>query len=530
MASIRSKWTQDSDPNPTDLLALQDSLGTTCTGKVAGALPKYQSCTPQGSPTGYTADDWTAVINQLLAEVYYARQTTEWFGDLKSLKDTMFIQQNAKLPAIGGDLGLQVAAGSSASFNAQGMWAGGLGIAASLAGLIPEVGSALSAALWVASEATSMLPATSQTASSTFTTTYAGLQDKYADMVNEIEAGRMVQSQQARSDAGLVALVGQLRDRGTWSLDTAAMIGAANQGFASWAYAALMPTIYDRYDIAGCRSYGVGFTPAGGINQGYSLDCVSAPDQVGVHYQDSQTFIGTGEQFSQDNYPCFRVYSKLVCAYDRTPDIGLSTKVWGPLANTCTNTPGKPQTQWTFANCNAAVDLRTSVTDNGWNYPSYSGTPDPLNAFDCLIKNGCALNSQARLQAPIRLRRPATGRRQAADGGARLETRLILPRRMRLAGKTVTVERVLFERGHRDLTARRTARRAKALRLTLKQTGEGRFAARRRHVRVALRRRPNGHVRLAVSSTRLFHAPRASTPGPRRSRWTRRRCGCTRRS
>ena len=155
--------------------------------------------------------------------------------------------------------------------------------------------------------------------------------------------------------SGLAALVGQLRARGTWQLDTPAMTGAANQGFASWAYAALMPTVYDRYDINGCRNYGVGFVPAGGINQGYSLDCVSAPNQAGVHYQDSQTFIGTGEKFGQDNYPCYRVYVKLACAYDRTPDSGLSTKVWGPLADDCTNTPGKPETQWTFAKCNVAV-------------------------------------------------------------------------------------------------------------------------------------------------------------------------------
>jgi hypothetical protein len=517
VTSIRSRWTQATEPHADDLLSLQNSLGTTCTGKADGDFPRYASCTPPGTPANYTADDWTTVINQLLAEVYYARQTTEWFGDIGKLKDELFIQQNARLPAIDDDLALHVAAGSSASFDGQAMWGGGIGIAASVVGLIPEVGSELSAALWVTSEAISMLPATSETASSTFTSTYAGLQAKYADMVSEAENGRKAQSQQARSDAGLAALVGQLRARGTWSLDTTAMTGAANQGFAAWVYAALMPTIYARYDINGCRDYGVGFVPAGGINSGYSLDCVSAPNQVGVHYQDSQTFIGTGEAFSQDNYPCYRVYDKLACAYDRTPDIGLSTKVWGPLADGCTNKPNTPSQQWMFSKCNVAVDLRTSVTDNGWNYTSYSGSPDPPGAFDCMIKNGCAVGSQARLAAPVRLRKQATGRRRAADGGARLEARLMLPTGTRLAGATVKVQRVLFERGHRDLTARRTSPRAKAMKLRLKRTGDGRFTAGstgRRHVRVGLQRRPNGHVRLTLSARRLFHAPRACHAWP----------------
>jgi hypothetical protein len=511
--TIRNEWTGSTEPDSTDLLSLQTNLATSCTGKADGDLPKYASCTPS-NPNGYTAEDWTTVINQLLAEVYYARQTTEWFGDIGAMKDELFIQQGAQLPAIGGDLGLQVAAGSSASFDTQGMWAGGLGIAASVAGLIPEVGPELSAALWVTSEATSMLPATTATASSTFTSTYAGLQQKYSDMVSAVEHGRQAQSQQARSDAGLAALVGQLRAGQTWKLDTSAMTGAANQGFAAWVYETLMPTVYDRYDIGGCRSYGIGFAPRGGISQGYTLDCVSAPNQPGVDYQDSQTFIGTGQQFSQDNYPCYRVYDKLACAYDRTPDIALSTKVWGPLTDEsgkCTNTPGVSSKAWSFEQCNVAVDLRTSVTNNGWNYPSYSGTPDPPNAWDCMIKNGCAVTSQARPAGPIRLRR------RGSDGGARLEARLMLPTGSRLAGTTVTVQRVLFERGHRDLTARRTARRAKAMKLRLKRTGDGRFAAAstgRRHVRVGLQRRPNGHIRLTLSARRLFHAPRACHAWP----------------
>ncbi len=83
-------------------------------------------------------------------------------------------------------------------------------------------------------------------------------------MVTEIDKSMVVQSQLVRQDQGLLQLVGELRGRGTWAMDTIGMGSAANQGFAIWAYQALMPAVYDRYAISNCwidspsYSYGSG--------------------------------------------------------------------------------------------------------------------------------------------------------------------------------------------------------------------------------------------------------------------------------
>ena len=61
-----------------------------------------------------------------------------------------------------------------------------------------------------------MIPQSSPTATSQFQSTYAGLEAKFAQMVSEVDKGMGVQSQQVRQDAGLLALVGQLRQSGAW--------------------------------------------------------------------------------------------------------------------------------------------------------------------------------------------------------------------------------------------------------------------------------------------------------------------------
>ena len=103
-----------------------------------------------------------------------------------------------------------------------------------------------------------MVPQTSPTATTdTFTSTYDGLQDKFATIVSETDKGLKVMSQQVREDASMLGLVGQLRNGGPWAtnhLDTIGMQSAANQGFALWVYSTLMPTLYERYHVTNCRN------------------------------------------------------------------------------------------------------------------------------------------------------------------------------------------------------------------------------------------------------------------------------------
>ena len=96
----------------------------------------------------------------------------------------MFISEGATLPAIISDLQLAGAAGNTAISTCRASSPASSGIAASIAGVVPAAGGPeASAALWVLSELISMLPSASPTATSSFETTYSGLQDKFVTII-----------------------------------------------------------------------------------------------------------------------------------------------------------------------------------------------------------------------------------------------------------------------------------------------------------------------------------------------------------
>jgi hypothetical protein len=450
--TVRDVWTGENPPQPTDLTTLRDDLVTigNCTNRLTVEPPSYETCTPPpGSPSLFTADDWTRVINKLLTENYYAGKVLDFFTILDKVRADLLLVQNAVLPAIGNDLGLQVAAASQADYNGLALGSSMFGIAASLAALIPleppgvdAAGGVASAALWVAAEVMSAIPQSSPTATgSSFSATYAGLTNKFAAMAGEVDKGMAVQSQLVRQNAGLLSLVGQLRQSGAWNMDAVGMKSAANQGFALWVYKTLMPTVYDRYRIEGCRDY-TNYLPAGAQGIINYLHCLPAPSNVPGVQGDSQTFFATGQQLTPPpdldhpdrGYPCFQVYPKYVCAYDRVP--GNSSMVWGELSELsddgCLYKPGDAGTAWEFGECSAGADTATSVAENTWGFPSHHGVPDPpeawchtqFRAFSQCEGGTSAVAAQVRSQAPIRLGRPRSGRRRAAPGRAQMRTHI----------------------------------------------------------------------------------------------------------
>lgn len=503
--AVRDLWASENAPAQAAVTTVKSALAGVagCDAKtVSGSPPSYGSCTTPANYTGdFTDADWTAVVNQTLAEAFYAEQVLTFFSDLGDVRQSYFLQNQAVLPAIGDALQLPAAAGVNAQYSPQGLFAGIVGIAASVVGVAePEI----SAGLWIGSEIASMIPSSSPTASGpSLQSDYAGLEGKLAQMSQEAAKGQSVQSQQVRQDYGLLRVVGEMYARGTWQLDKNGLESAANQAFATWVYRTLLPDVFERYQISGCRDY-TGFVPAGGINQGLSMHCIAPPQQDGVDTIDSQTFISLGQAHSQDNYPCYEVYSKLVCAYDRVPDAKLSSQVWGEVDFNCDYVPGKSTTIWTFGKCSAGVDVRTSVVANTWGFPNNVGAPDPPGAFDCMIKNGCAIGSRSEGAAPVRFKRTRAGMR----GSAELRTELGTLRGKRLAGATLRIDRLLFEEGHGELTS--ASRKARPLTLRLSRAGKGRFVAKAKgRVTVELRRGRDGRVRVTLSGARVRHVPRA---------------------
>ena len=308
----------------------------------------------------------------MLSEAFFAENALDLIDDLKAVRQQLFITETPELTAIIGKLGLQAAANTSANFNFQSLFAGSFGVAASVLGVAePEV----SAALWVGSEIASMIPAGSPTASSSFQTTYTGLQDQFATMVSETEKSIAVQSQLIRQDEGLLELVGQLRSRGTWAIDSIGIGSAANQAFAAWVYQALLPTVYDRYHITSCfNGFLTDFPTSSSCNAP-----AWGPGVLGTSGQGlAQSFTTIAQPYDATNgVPCQSDIGPCIFSF---PPSDLMQQVWGRVEPECSYQPGKADTAWTFGSCSAGVDAITSIGKNTWGFPERSGSPDTMVA------------------------------------------------------------------------------------------------------------------------------------------------------
>ena len=121
--SVRDAWAGENAPDPSDLTKLLTDLPAVadCTGLIAGDPPSYQACTPP-SDSGIEAGDWTTVVNTMLSEISDAYQVVRFFGDLDGMRQHLFVAEGSELPALGADLGLQQASGSTADFDPAQGW------------------------------------------------------------------------------------------------------------------------------------------------------------------------------------------------------------------------------------------------------------------------------------------------------------------------------------------------------------------------------------------------------------------------
>jgi hypothetical protein len=511
---IRGVWTGVTVPDATTLQTLQTNLAGHLLGncdpnsQTKLEPPTYGSCTPPAGNNPFTAADWTAVVNELLSEAYFAEQVVGHFGDLRTIAQGLFDSESGSLPAIANDL--QGAAGNSASFDVQGLFAGSVGIAASIAGLAAEGGPEVSAALWVASEVMSMLPSASATANSTFQTTYGGLLEKLAtardEMLNDaLPAGE----QQVLLDQALLELVGQLRSSGTWTLDVDGMQSAGRRAFALQTYQALLPSMYQRYVITNCTEHDdpyhstkttCSLPPKGPYvirgRDGLSATWLAPPAPVCLPYGNPST----GET----------TYN---CDYDQDPGTmpdSVAQTVWGawPADGTCNYQPPNKGTVWTYG-CPLGVVPGDGIgaDSRGWTFTTRSGDPN-ASVGSVRAAGGVVRASAARGASSARAARAGSGTRASREvlGPLRFSGRLRLTRAARLRRLRVVVDRTLFEHGRREELARSgLGRRLRPF--ALRRVRDGVFRSRRRgepRVRLQLRRLDaRGRVRLALRLTRV---------------------------
>ena len=116
----RGVWASEARPDPTSL-ATCSATSRSPAGQLQqpdrARAPEVRvvraACAACRCTNPFTAADWTAVVNELLAESHAALEVVSFFTAhelVTSMRQSLFIAEGAELPAIGDKLGLQAAA------------------------------------------------------------------------------------------------------------------------------------------------------------------------------------------------------------------------------------------------------------------------------------------------------------------------------------------------------------------------------------------------------------------------------------
>ncbi len=384
--TVRTVWTGPDAPTDTQLGNLSNGLLVLarCSGETSANPPTYASCTPPAGSSGFGEGDWTAVVNETFREIYDARQVLSYFDQLNNIRRDAFLTNTATLPAIGSELQpLNGAAATPVTISPWAASAAGIGIAGALAAVVnPLAGVILAAASYAVGTVSSGTPAVQ---APPFYGTYADLQSRFATAAAQADKTLEVQGGEARQNWNEMQLITQLTaPGGPWNkMDGTGLESSMEEGLTLWAYQTLLPTLYDRYVITGCR--GEKEVPG-------NTDCFFSNWGPVTLTNGSATTLQappSGNWNSGANggagTPCwwhwFDHYTR--CDYTSPPTSNgangqdLVTQVWGAVSNGC-NYNGSPLTKWTFG-CSLGVPAQYSIDQAGdaygWKFTTCTGDP-----------------------------------------------------------------------------------------------------------------------------------------------------------
>lgn len=469
--TVRDLWTAVTEPT-VDLRTVMTNIAEIAGCPKSDDLPpRYESCPLPPGASGFTAAEWTAVVNRIVAELYQAALVMDYFHNpsngLRVVWQGMFVERLAELQAMARELGVEAVKDKRAEFDGREAFSTILGIVGALAGAVPG-GEAFAAPLEIGAEVLSALPSATESLNSEFDSTLSELDTQFAAGVSDADLTMADQSQIIRQDANLLALVSELRARGTWKLDPVAMESAGQQGFSLWVYKTLLPTMYVRYVITSCvtRTW-----PADDCEQDNETRARVAEPGI-AKGADSRGFEMIGPPPDWGSSPCNGFKGE--CHYEPLPD-KIAETVWGPLSDTCAYDGSTNSAVWRFDSCNVGVDplksvVPSAIAHQNWDFTTYSA--------DFWLKE------------PSERDRVVGSARSIAGGGMSLwlRGRVRLPRPIRLRGARVTVDRLLHDTGGAGELVR--GRRRRPLKLSPVRTGRASvaaFASRRKGPRVRLR-------------------------------------------
>jgi hypothetical protein len=412
--TVRDAYTDPSrNPTANELKNFQDAIAGRCSGEISGAPPQYRRCSPP-SGSGVTILAYTAVANEIIAELFLAQHVIDHFTTLGNLMTSLFLDENSTFPSLGADLKLEsegVTGQTKAAANYTTLVvneiANVLKFAGSLAG--PEgaplviAGNALAVVMGV--EPNLFPPSNPNSGGDTFDHAFADVQFQIANIQQNSQTLLAAQQHQVLSDANLMTTVGTLVNSQLWTLDTTGALSVSRQQFTLWALQSFLPAVWDRWEISNCRN--PGSPPCNGVIGLLVGGIWVRTTDAGVTF--------TAVLPKQE--PCGGIPE--FCEWTAAPSDTMTDMIIRPISAACTYQPGTTNA-WVYGQCSLGLlpgpgpfgwDA-SGILDNrnGWNFSTRTGSPvpGPEGSFKSGEASSVGTPRQGRLKlsTQIRLRDP----------------------------------------------------------------------------------------------------------------------------
>jgi hypothetical protein len=326
-----------------------------CTGDLGTSPPSFTTCTPPPDYDTIFVAAWTAVSNQLIAELTWASGAKTHFATLESAQDTLFTLDGTELPALADQFELQEAKERKARVSYGDLYAYFIDAVGLVIGTFDGLDVA-AAGIEVAADAMGAAVAGSGIpVDTTFEQKYEQVTQDVGKYQTDQYDTTLFQASEAQVDYGLLQAVGRMQNEDVLTFDKGAMLSAGRQGFTKWVYQQFLPTYVEKYKVKDCIWNSL-------------IDCTRPANskwiEGGHAGKDFTALIDTIKS------SCTQVYDGdywvTVCDY-YTPSGKLADLLFEPVSTACTYRP-MTDGAWNYG-CALGVDS-SDLLDNrdGWSF------------------------------------------------------------------------------------------------------------------------------------------------------------------
>ncbi|MBA2570883.1 MAG: VCBS repeat-containing protein [Chloroflexi bacterium] len=437
--TIRDVYTDPSrDVTSGQLRSYLDDIERTCTGPISASPPRFQTCTPPPGASVSVAV-WTAVSNQIMAELFWAGQAVDHFATLDAIQSALFLDEDSEFPSITDDLRIGQASGAvrPEGVDLKELFEGIFDLLA----VIPVPGleqafEVTAAALGVAVAATPKIA--NESGPSELDRTIAEAQKSIAETQQQTQDAIEAHRRHVLGDYPLLATVGHLVSAQVWTLDRAGALSASRQQFTTWVYQQFLPVLWDRWSVSGCID-----------GEWYSGECQgpeAGPLTKVVSYPAGEDIDGLLPHQS----PCHQLGGglELQCSFT-----GLATQGYGaavrtlvdPVSAECAYDGSRGGPIWHYGECSLGIPAAEILSgDAPWSFPrhackfdTYAGFGSPSNGTEC--KN----------VQPVSLVTGAAHVRGSQEGSIDISFQQPLKGHFDLRGAKIKLHRMVHESGGR---------------------------------------------------------------------------------